>query len=300
MAPIKRFLLILLLTAMWSPSFMFYKLAVQDLSPWAIVGLRVSLAAAILLVLLRIFKQPLPASGWFWWHATMMALLASILPVILFCYAEQSIQSSVAGIINGSTPMFTALLAHAFLPSDRLTKEKVLGIGLSFAGLLLLFVPNVIQGMASTAFGISCATLAAFSYAAAHVYAKKYVSGKPSLVAPTAQLVSSALLLMPVAWIDPSFKLMMPSWTALIAMSWLTLVGTVLAFVLYYRLMKYCDPTGISMVACFIPVGAMLLGYFFLGEVLPLSGFIAAVLILIGTMIVNEVLPLRTRQPLSS
>lgn len=300
MAPIHRFLLMLTLTMMWSPSFLFIKLAVEDFPPLVIVALRVSLATLLLVGIMLWKRISLPVSFTFWFHATMMAFLASALPFFLFCYAEQYIESALAAILNGCTPMFTAILAQLFLPSDRITPQKAMGVALSAGGLLLLFAPNIITGLSGTAMGLIAGTTAALSYAISHIYAKKYITGLPQFVAPTSQLISSTVLMVPLTlWFESPFSLPIPSFTAMAAVGGLALFGTVIAFIIYYKLMEVSGPTAISTVACFFPVGGMILGFFFLGETLTLGGLLASGMILVGLMTVNEVISwgFLTRKP---
>lgn len=194
--------------------------------------------------------------------------------------------------------MFTAVLAQFLLPSDRLNTQKILGIGLSAAGLLLLFAPNIIDGLTGTFEGICAATAAAFSYAVSHVYAKKYISNLKPFVAPAAQLLMSAIFMIPLAlYFESPWTLPFPSMTTIGAVLGLACFGTILAFIIYYKLMEHCGPTAISTVACFFPIGGMFLGFAFLGETFTLNGMIAAVMILFGLMLVNEMLPRTFMKP---
>ncbi len=290
MTPIKRFLLILALTAMWSPSFLFIKLALTDFAPATIVFLRVTLASLMFWVTLRIQGRDLPRNATFWMHSAFMAVFSSGLPFFLFCFAETSIESALAAILNGSTPMFTALLAHLLIPSDKFSLNKVIGILFSFGGVLLLFSPNIARGMDGNFVGMLAALGAALSYAISHVYAKKYVSGQAKFTAPTAQLILSALMMLPFVFTVPPIPSQTPSLVSLVGIVGLALLGTYLAFRLYYNLLEHCGPTAISMVACFFPVVGMFLGYLFLGESLSMGGLFSAGLILIGMLTVNDVI----------
>ena len=294
MTSIQRVLLIIALTAMWSPSFLFIKLAVGELPPFTIVTLRVGLATAFLALILLWKRRPLPTDTWFWVHSAVMALFASVLPFALFCYAEKTIESAMAALLNGCSPMFTAALAHAFIPSDKLQPQKVIGIALGGAGLLLLFAPNLQQGLSGTTLGITAAATAAFCYAVSHVYAKKFVAGNAPFVAPTAQLLCSTVMMAPfMLFYDTPWNLPFPSNSALFGIMGLTVFGTLIAFIIYYKLIEHCGPTAISMVACFFPVGGMLLGFVFLGETLSWGAIGASLLILLGLMIVNNVIGLQ-------
>lgn len=291
MSSTRQIILLLLLACAWSPSFLFIKLAVQEIAPITVVALRVSIGALLLLPLLWWRGVSLPKSKSFWMKSFIMALFSSTLPFCLFCYAETSIESALAAIINGTTPMFTALLAHLFIPNDRLHLQKILGIGLSIGGLLLLFAPNIREGFHGDLSGMVAATGASISYGISHVLAKKTMVGQKPFVAPTAQLIASFFLLLPLlAWQGTLSTIpMLPSASAITGVLGLAFVGTFIAFIVYYKLLEVSGPTAISMVSCCFPVGGMLLGYLFLGETLAFSGVAAALLILMGIITVNEI-----------
>lgn len=284
---------------MWSPSFLFIKLALEDFAPATIVFLRVTLGSLIFWITLSWQGSSLPRDAKFWLHSAFMAVFSSGLPFFLFCFAETSIESALAAILNGSSPMFTAMLAHLMLPTDRLSLNKVMGISFSFVGVLLLFSPNIAKGMDGDFVGMLAALGAAFSYAVSHVYAKKYVTGQTRFVAPTAQLLLSAFMMFPfvVASSDMSATFEIPSLTSVGGILGLSLLGTYLAFRIYYNLLEHCGPTAISMVACFFPVVGMFLGYLFLGEALTMGGLFSAGLILIGMLTVNEVISFKWISP---
>lgn len=289
MSPIKRFLCILALTCMWSPSFLFIKLAVADLPPFTIVSLRTLLAGLIIFCLLMLRGGTMPSHWRFWAHSTIMAFFSSAFPFVLFCYGEQTIDSALAAMINGTTPMFTALIAHRFVASDSLNSQKIIGITLGMAGVVSLCAPNALLGTAHI-LGILAIACAALSYAISHVYAKKYITGQAPFVAPTAQLLLAGLMIMPLSlWFDAPWTLAMPSMPAILGVLGLTLLGTVFAFILYYKLMETCGPTAVSMSACLFPVGGMILGALVLGETLTPTALMAAVLIISGMLIVNDV-----------
>lgn len=294
MSPAKRILLIIALTMMWSPSFLFIKLAVAELPPFTIVTLRVSIAALVLACILLYLRRALPKDPMFWVHSAILAFFSSVMPFILFCHAEQTIESALAAILNGSSPMFTALLAHIFIPTDRLHAQKVIGIGLSAAGMMLLFAPNIQDGLDGTVVGMIAGATAAFCYAIGHIYAKKYQTGFIPFVVPTAQLICSGLMMAPLALMfDDPFSLPMPSASAILGICGLSFFGTILAFIIYYKLIENCGPTAVSMVACFFPVGGMLLGFIFLGETLTWSGLTASFIIFLGLLVVNEAVDLK-------
>lgn len=293
MSPLKRLLFTLALTAMWSPSFLFIKFAVAELPPMTIAASRITLSFILLFALLRWKRTPLPKSPRFWLHATVVGLVSTALPFSLFCYAEQSIDSSLAAMLNGSSPMFTALLAQLFIPSDRLNLQKGIGIAFCGVGLMVLFAPNLLQGVGGTGYGMLAGVLAAISYAIHHVYGKKYITGYAPFVAPTASLLMAALLLWPAAlWNDGVALLPLPSFSALGGVCGLALFGTVIAFIIYYKLLEESGPVAISLASCLFPLGGIVLGVLFLDENLTVMHLVAAALILLGMTLVNQIIKL--------
>lgn len=291
MTPLKRFLLMLTLTCLWSPSFLFIKLAVQELPPMTVVSLRVSIAACVLLGILFWKKTAFPRGSDFWMKISIMALFASVLPFCLFCYAEQTIDSALAAILNGTAPMFTAVLAQLFVASDKMNKQKVFGVLLSCLGVVLLFAPKLQEGVSGTTLGMSAVLIAAFCYAVSFVYGKLYLTGLKPFVGPTTQLLASSIMLWPLAFYhDQVWTLSMPSTTVIVAVSCLSLLGTVCAFIIYYKLLDHCGPTAISTVACFFPVVGMFLGFIFLDEAFNSMSLVAAAIVLLGMLSVNEVI----------
>lgn len=297
MSPVKRFLLMLALTCMWSPSFLFIKLAVEEIPPLTIASSRVTIAAIMLTIILYGKGFSFPRDRRFWMCTSIMAFFASVLPFYLFCYAETSIDSALAAIINGTTPMFTAVLAQIFVSSDRMTPQKVLGVLFSCCGVLVLFARQLTDGVNGTMLGLSAATLAAFCYSVSHVYGKLYTTGSKPFVAPASQLVLSSLMLLPFSlYFEPISELAMPSWTAIGGVLGLAIFGTVTAFAIYYKLLEHCGPTAISTVACFFPVNGMILGFFFLDETMPPEGILGSMMVLIGMVLVSEVVTIKALQ----
>lgn len=289
--PLERFLLIIGLTAMWSPSYLFIKLAVVDFPPLTLVGFRVFLAAIMLYIFLLYRKEKLPRDSKFWMHTSVLSFFSAAAPYTLFSFAEQAIDSTVAAILSGGAPMFTAFLAHLFLPSDRMTPTKFIGICLSFFGLILLFSPSLVGFVSSTTVGMLAAVGATLCYGISHVYAKKYTTGQTPLVMPTAQFLCCTLMLFPFAMaIDRPLDLPMPSISGIIGVMGLTIFGTVIAYIIYFRLMEYCGAVAVSMVSCCLPIFGILLGFFFLKESLSWQNLVASGIIIVGMMLVNGVL----------
>ena len=293
----RNFLSLLVLALLWGPSFFFIKIAVSEIPPFTLVLGRVGIAAGLLYLLLRWQGQRFPKFGPFWGHFAVIGFFSNALPFTLFNWSELHISSALASILNGTTPLFTLVLAHFFVADDRMTPLKSVGALVGFGGLILLIGPALLAGVHATTLGLLAATAAAFSYGVALVYVRKNLRGLPPLVGPTAQLLAATIYVAPLALIvDRPFSRALPSWEAIGAVLFLAVLGTGLAFVLYYRLIEHTSATFVSMVTYLVPVVGLALGVFILHERPGWNAYAGCALILLGVMIVNGVFGLARRR----
>ncbi len=282
--------LLVLLAALWGPSFLFIKVAVADIPPLTLVLGRVAVGATFLLVALRLARRSLPRDRTLWRHFAVLALIHNAVPWILFAWGEQTIDSALASILNGTTPLFTIVLAHFLVEGDRMTASKLLGVLLGFGGLVLLILPSLVTGVRATTWGLIAVTVAAALYGVAIIYSRRHVRGLPPLVAPASTLSLATLYMLPVALVERPWTLPIPSPVALAALAALGFFGTGLAFIVYYRLLETANATYISMVTYVIPIFGVILGVLVLGEQLTWYALAGFALILLGVMVVNGLL----------
>ncbi len=284
----KNILLMILLAALWGPSFVFIKVGVETIPPLTLVFGRVALAAVLLYLVLRWQHGRLPDSLDTWKHISVVALVHNAAPFFLFAWGEQYVDSALASILNGTIPLFTILLAHLFTQDDHLTPAKVIGVLVGFGGMLVLVYPSFQGGVMATAWGVMALVLASFLYGVAIVYARNHLRGLPPLVAPTGQMIMASVYLLPLMllWERP-WQLPPPSMASIVSMLALAVFGTALAFIVYYRLLERAGASYLSMVAYMIPVFGIFFSVILLDEKLTGEMIVGGMLILLGVMIVN-------------
>lgn len=291
---IKNLLLLILLAALWGPSFLFIKVAVSEIPPLTLVLGRVSIAAVLLTLFLWAQGKTLPHSRTVWRHLAVMGFVHNTIPFVLFGWGEQYIDSAMASILNGTTPLFTIILAHYFIADDRLTPAKLMGVLIGFAGLLLLITPSLTDGVQVTTWGLLAVALAAALYGVAIVYSRNHLRGLPPLVAPAGQMIMATIYLLPLSLlVDRPFSLPPLSLPVLGSMLALGVLGTAVAFVVYYRLLETAPASYVSMTTYLIPVFGVILGMLVLKEQLTWHSYAGFALILLGVMIVNGLLRLK-------
>lgn len=284
------FLGLIFLALLWGPSFLFIKVAVHDIPPFTLAAGRVVLAAGALFLVLRLQGRSLPKFGPVWKHFAVMGIASNALPFVLFCWGEQYIDSALAAILNGTTPIFTIILAHFFTTDDHLTPTKSIGVVLGFAGLIAMLGPALAGGLQATTWGLLAITVAAASYGVAVVYARQNLRGQPPLIGPTAQLIIASIVLVPISLIiEQPYRLPWPAWPAVGSLLTLALLGTALAFVIYYWILERASATFLSMVTYMVPIVGTTLGVMVLNERPGWNAYLGCVLIILGIMVVNGV-----------
>jgi drug/metabolite transporter (DMT)-like permease len=284
---------LIVMALLWGPSFLFMKVAVEEIPPVTMIAVRLSLAAIVLYAVLRSQGRTLPKWGPIWKDFTIMGLFSNALPFVLLSWGEQFIDSALAAILIGTTPIFTVILAHLFTADDHLTPAKIVGLTLGFGGLVVLVSPALMAGVEATTWGLLAAVLAAASYGAGIVYGQQRLRGLPPLVGPTAQVMTAALLLLPLSFlIERPYAIPVPSWTTLGSLLGLALLGTALAYIVYYRTMERTSATVLSTVTYIVPVVATILGVVVLKEQLDWNAYLGFGMILLGVMVVNGVIQL--------
>jgi len=294
----KGFFDILALALLWGPSYLFIKIAESDIAPLTLVAVRVSLGVLLLYAVSQLRR----ISIWdsvrkhqkLWMHCFVIGFFATGLPFACFNYAILYIPTSLTALITGTTPIVTIILANLFLKDERLTWNRAIGVLVGLSGFCVLFLPSVLSALLGTDMdldikGILLSFIAASSYAVGMVYARKNIVKAPPLVAPILQLSSSLTYLIPLAFIfeSPIPMLQAASTSSWLAVGGLAVLGTMLAFVVYYRIVAMQGATALSTVTYLLPVFSTILGMVFLKETVGLQFCVAAGLILCGVLIIN-------------
>ncbi|MDP8970276.1 MAG: DMT family transporter [Actinomycetota bacterium] len=272
-----------LLACIWGSSFLFIKLALAGLSPVQIVLARLTAGAAVLLAAVLLRRQPLPRAPVVWGHLALMGVIANIFPFFLFGWGEQRITSGLAGVLNGTTPLFTLVIALAALPEERWSPARGAGLLLGFAGVLLVVGPWNVDPATSSPTGQLACLAAAGCYGIGFVYSRRFLTGRglSPLGLSAGQLSVAALILglvSPLVAPDP----VRLDWVVVGSVLALGAFGTGLAYLLYYRLIADAGATSASMVTYLIPVVAVVLGIGTLGEPVTWNLFAGAATVILG------------------
>lgn len=279
--------LLLLLGMVWGSSYLFIKVIVAEVPVMTLVTGRLALSAIILWLLLIATRRPVPRGWSLWRNYAVMGLLNGMLPYTLISWGEQYIPSSLAALLQATMPLFTVLLATLTASDEGMNAAKVLGVIIGFVGVGLLMFPELRQGWQVNLLGQLVIVASSLSYAGAGIFARSRLRGQPPLASTAGQLTMGALLTVPLSLLLDRPWSLSPSFPA--AGSWLalTILGTVVAYVIYYTLIERTSATFVSTVTYVIPINGLILGSVVLGEAITLSVLASSALILLGVLLVR-------------
>lgn len=282
---IRDWIVLLLLSLVWGSSFLFIKLGVNELPPVVVVAGRLLGGALFLVAVLRWQKGSLPPRR-LWPALALVALFNNVLPFILIAWGEQWVASGLASILNATTPLFSVVVATSF-GDERLSWQKVVGVAIGFIGVVVL-IGDGIRGLSHNTWGELAIIVASASYALGALFIRRWLQGGRPVSLAGGQLVMAFLLTAPLLTIPANHPASMPSTIAIGSVAALGLIGSGLAYVLYYRLIMAVGATRTLMVTYLVPLTAIIWGWLLLDETLSLRTFLGMGFIFSGILLVNR------------
>jgi drug/metabolite transporter (DMT)-like permease len=271
------------LCLIWSSTWLFIKLGLSDLPPVSFAGIRFVVAASVLWGIVAIRRSPLPKGFRAWGFLALTGFLAFSLNFGLLFWGEQRTSSGLAAVLQATIPAFGLALAHLLLPADRMTLPKVLGVSLGIAGVAVIFSDRTTLAGPDALRGGIAIVAGAFAVALSNILVKSRGASFEPLILAGVQMTFGLVPLVVVGFLlegNPfAFR-----WTprAVLSVLYLALVGSVIAFLLFYWLLQRMDVTKVLLIALVTPVLALVLGAAVLGEKLGGRAFVGTAMILGG------------------
>ena len=282
----KHWIVFILLGAIWSSSFMWIKIAVQEVGPVTLVGFRVLFGLLFGVAVILIQRTPLPRNFKAWFPLMLLGLTNVAIPFFLISWGEKSIDSAVASILDATVPLFTILIAHFSLQDDKMTLPKVLGLLIGFAGVIVLMSKDIGDSTGSL-LGQLAVIIASMFYAGSSVFVRKTTEDTPGILRSAGPLVSATAIMWLGAALFESPVTLPQIGLTWIALLWLGIFGSGLAFVMAYYLIHEIGPTRTTMVTYLFPLGGVILGVTFLSEELTWQLITGAILIVSSLAVAN-------------
>lgn len=283
--PLRYWILIILLGAVWGCSFLFNAILIREISPlWVSAG-RVAIGAAICWVYFLAMRKKLP-TGWnIYAQLLVLGILNYAIPFALFPYAEQTVASSIVGVINGLTPMSTVIVSQLWPGGERATWNKVVGVAIGFLGAVILALPSFGAGASAQVLGLIAAMGATLCYALTLNYARRFKDIDSAAVA-TCSLTGAALVAVPIALFFTGVPVItrIETWGALFGIA---TFSTSFSFLLVYWLLPRVGATNLSLNTFITPISAILLGVLVLHERFEPVHMLGMLVIFIGLIFMD-------------
>jgi drug/metabolite transporter (DMT)-like permease len=282
----------LLLCGIWGSTWLFIKLGLSDLPPFTFAGIRFVIACAILFLLIAGRRIPLPRQRNDWLLLAVTGLLTFSLNYGLVFWGEQYISSGLAALLQSTMPAFGLLLAHLYLPKERMTPLRIVGVVMGIVGVGVIFSNQLSVSGPRALVGSAALVLSALSGAYSNVLVKAKAKHLDPSVTAAGQMLFGLVPLLALGFLLEGNPLRF-HWTprALISVLYLAIVGTVIAFVLYYWLIQHMDVTKTLLISLITPVVAVILGMLVLSEQLTWRTLAGGAMIIsgIGLIVVRRV-----------
>ena len=273
----------LILCGIWGSTWLFIKLGLADLPPFTFAAIRFIFASVILVILISARGVRWPRQRRDWLLIAIVGLLQFSLNYGLVFWGEQYISSGLAAVLQSTFPTFGLIIAHFYLPAERMTARKVFGVLLGFVGVAVIFSDQLTIAGEMALLGSIALVLSAVFGSYGNVLVKAYGSEIDPQVLAAGQMICGfpPLLIMGLALEGNPFRF---RWTmmAVISLAYLVIVGSVIAFALYYWLVRHMAVTKTMLIALVTPVVAVVLGIVVLNEQLNWRLFAGAACIISG------------------
>jgi drug/metabolite transporter (DMT)-like permease len=270
------------LAAVWGASYLFIKVAVDELEPTVMMFFRLVIAAALLLGFVA-HTGALRDVARAWRAGLVLGVVNAALPFCLIAWGEEHVDSGVAAIANATVPLFNALLVVRFLPSERLSRTRLAGVLLGLAGVAVLTGGQPSAGGWWAVAGTLAVVVASLAYAAGGVYGQLRVRGTPGPVLAAASMTGGALVLLPIALFQLPDEV--PSGKAIGSVLALAVLGTALAQLILYRMLRLHGSSRLSLVTYLMPPIALFYGALLLDEPVRPEAVGGLLLILAGVAV---------------
>jgi drug/metabolite transporter (DMT)-like permease len=273
--------LLVLLATLWGASYTFIKLGVESIPPVTFIAARTTIAAAVLVGVLRWRGAEMPTDVAVWRRFLFQACLNSVIPFTLIAWAEQSVDAGLATIVNSLAPIFVCILTWCLARRPSATGRQVFGVVAGMTGILLIIGAEALAGIGQQLTAQLAIIAATVCYAGAAIFGRSFEGLDPMLPA-AGSLLCGAIVLVPISLVVDHPWTIAPSIRSILALMCLSIFSTAIAFTIYFRLLQTLGSVGATSQAYLrVPIGVAI-GIVFLGEVLAPTALIGLVCVVAG------------------
>ena len=257
----------LILCGIWGSTWLFIKLGLQDLPPISFAALRFIVASLILVVIVVVRRLPIPQKRNDWLTIAVTGFLCFTVNYGLLFWGEEHVSSGLAAVLQATCPLFGLLIAHRLLPAEPMTPAKLGGVVLGLAGVAVIFSDQIQSQGTLAMWGSIAIVVGALAVALSNVLVKAHGTEWDPAVLSAGQMIFGVVPLIVLGFVREGSPLHF-HWTklAVISLFYLAIVGSAIAFMLFYWLIRHMAVTNTMLISLITPVVAVLLGMGTIGE----------------------------------
>ena len=283
----KNWLLVISLGVIWGSSFLFVEILLNNINPWMIVFLRVSIAS-IILISFCIYKNinlNLKLSDYY--NISVMSLLNNVIPFLLIVYGQKTTTGGLASIINSSTAFFSIILASILISDEKLNFSRIIGVIIGVLGVIITIGYDNLIEFNEEGIGPYYILLATISYSFAGIWAKVKMKNISSLLSATGMTSISAILLFPIVMIYHQEQFYLIDQMVLKNAILYALSCSVFAYLIYFKILETTGAGNLLICTIIVPASALILNYIVLGEQIISKEIFGIIIISIGLIILD-------------
>lgn len=274
------------LALLWGSSYLFVKIAVAEIPPLTLIAIRVGGAAVVLLVMVWVKREVLPRDRSTWSMLLVQSFLNSIGAWTVLAWGQQYVDSGLAAVLNSTSPIFIFFITLLITRHEKMHIGKLIGACLGVAGVVLIVGTEALDGLGQDILGQAAVLAGAIMYAVAAIYGTRFKNLSAVVVAACTMLWAT-IWLVPLSLVFDQPWLLRPSTTALMSAGALSIMCTVVALLIYFRLLKTLGSMGTASQSYLRAGVGIILGIVVLGEVVPPMLWAGVMLSLIGIAAIN-------------
>jgi drug/metabolite transporter (DMT)-like permease len=283
----KNWLLVITLGITWGSSFLFVEILLNNINPWMIVFLRVSIAS-IILISFCIYKNinlNLKLNDYY--NISVMSLLNNVIPFLLIVYGQKTTTGGLASIINSSTAFFSIILASILISEEKLNFSRIIGVIIGVVGVIITIGYDNLIELNEEGIGPYYILLATISYSFAGIWAKVKMKNISSLLSATGMTSISAILLFPIVIIYHQEQFYLIDQMVFKNAMLYALCCSVFAYLIYFKILETTGAGNLLICTIIVPASALILNYVVLGEQILSKEIFGIIIISIGLIILD-------------
>jgi len=283
----KDWLLVLLLGLFWGSSFFFVEVLLKYLSPFIIVYLRVSIASIFLILFIYIKGVKFQFTFNNFFNLSIMSILNNIFPFLLITFGQQSTSGGLASILNANTSFIAIILASLFLPLERLSLNRVVGVSIGILGVVIAIGYQNIFQLKNDDLGKYLIIIATISYGFAGVWGKLRLQNFSPIIAATGMLTVSTIILTPYAIINHLEEIYSLNFYIVKYAFVFAIICSVFAYFLYFKILESAGAGNLLICTIIIPPSSIFLNAFFLDQNITTNEYLGLIVIILGLIILD-------------